>query len=469
MTTLDGVERALDPDTAMVCDAEGPSGIAGIMGGQISEVSDKTHACPDGDGHMGRPQHPRDVEAARPAVRGERPLREAAPPRPGDRRPAAGRAFDGRAVRSADGPPDDRRLSGSRCHRRPCRCALPASRSCWASASRWTSPPRSSSGSGSTWALPATRWTWACRRSATSTSSARRTWSRRWPGSTGSTSLPTTLPAREGAVGRLTGAQRLDGASSRTRCATAACTRWSAGASPRRRTIERLRLADAPVLRLSNPLSEDQSVMRPLLLPGLLDAARRNAAYDRAGAGYFESAHVYSPSGALDAPDGSPKGALPADEHHHVAALVAGDFYAAKGVLEGLLETCACRSPSHRASAPSCTRAGPQPCTRAARARSGGSASCIHWSRASGICRAARRSSWTWTRSRRSWMRRPGTGRFRRSRQSSRTSPWSWRMTCPPAMWSRPCGRAAASCSSVCLLLSGRARTSTMRRSLGAS
>ena len=42
MTTLDGVERELDPEMAMVCDAEGPSGIAGIMGGQISEVSDKT-------------------------------------------------------------------------------------------------------------------------------------------------------------------------------------------------------------------------------------------------------------------------------------------------------------------------------------------------------------------------------------------------------------------------------------------
>ncbi len=42
MTTLDGVERELDTDMAMVCDAEGPSGIGGIMGGQISEVSGKT-------------------------------------------------------------------------------------------------------------------------------------------------------------------------------------------------------------------------------------------------------------------------------------------------------------------------------------------------------------------------------------------------------------------------------------------
>ncbi|HYP56362.1 MAG TPA: phenylalanine--tRNA ligase subunit beta [Solirubrobacterales bacterium] len=42
MTTLDGVERALDAETVVVCDRDGPSGIAGIMGGQRSEVSDGT-------------------------------------------------------------------------------------------------------------------------------------------------------------------------------------------------------------------------------------------------------------------------------------------------------------------------------------------------------------------------------------------------------------------------------------------
>ena len=42
MTTLDGVERRFTSDVALVGDAEGPSGIAGIMGGQISEVSDQT-------------------------------------------------------------------------------------------------------------------------------------------------------------------------------------------------------------------------------------------------------------------------------------------------------------------------------------------------------------------------------------------------------------------------------------------
>jgi phenylalanyl-tRNA synthetase beta chain len=42
MTTLDDVERSLDAETVLVCDGNGPSGIAGIMGGQVSEVSSDT-------------------------------------------------------------------------------------------------------------------------------------------------------------------------------------------------------------------------------------------------------------------------------------------------------------------------------------------------------------------------------------------------------------------------------------------
>ncbi|HEX5989196.1 MAG TPA: phenylalanine--tRNA ligase subunit beta [Solirubrobacterales bacterium] len=42
MTTLDGVERTFDAETVLVCDRNGPSGVAGIMGGQTSEVSDST-------------------------------------------------------------------------------------------------------------------------------------------------------------------------------------------------------------------------------------------------------------------------------------------------------------------------------------------------------------------------------------------------------------------------------------------
>jgi phenylalanyl-tRNA synthetase beta chain len=42
MTTLDGVERTFDEDMVLVCDRNGPSSVAGIMGGQVSEVSDET-------------------------------------------------------------------------------------------------------------------------------------------------------------------------------------------------------------------------------------------------------------------------------------------------------------------------------------------------------------------------------------------------------------------------------------------
>jgi phenylalanyl-tRNA synthetase beta chain len=42
LTTLDGVERSFDEEMVLVCDRDGPSGIAGIMGGQVSEVSETT-------------------------------------------------------------------------------------------------------------------------------------------------------------------------------------------------------------------------------------------------------------------------------------------------------------------------------------------------------------------------------------------------------------------------------------------
>jgi phenylalanyl-tRNA synthetase beta chain len=163
--------------------------------------------------------------------------------------------------------------------------------------------------------------------------------------------LPTTLPARGDAIGRLTASQRL-----RRRLEDLLRDRGLLEAiaysftSPQ--ALRRLRLDDAELLRVENPLSEELSVMRPLLLPGLLDAAHHNAAHGRAGVRLFESAHVYLPAGPLEpAPEGSPRGDAPADEHHHLGALLteaapagwrtparAADFYAVKGLLEGLME-----------------------------------------------------------------------------------------------------------------------------------
>jgi phenylalanyl-tRNA synthetase beta chain len=42
MVTLDHVERELDPETLLIADAEGALGIAGVMGGEDSEISEQT-------------------------------------------------------------------------------------------------------------------------------------------------------------------------------------------------------------------------------------------------------------------------------------------------------------------------------------------------------------------------------------------------------------------------------------------
>ena len=42
ITTLDGKERELAASMLMICDKQGPIGIAGVMGGENSEIKDTT-------------------------------------------------------------------------------------------------------------------------------------------------------------------------------------------------------------------------------------------------------------------------------------------------------------------------------------------------------------------------------------------------------------------------------------------
>lgn len=141
--------------------------------------------------------------------------------------------------------------------------------------------------------------------------------------------LPATLPSRRGAVGVLTPAQRL-----RRRAEDALAGRglleivgWSFESPDR---DARLRLpADDPRgahVVIENPMSAEQSVLRTTLLGSLLDAAAHNAARGQGMPGIFESGSVYMAGGEP----------LP-HEHRALGALVPGDVFAAKGYLEGLL------------------------------------------------------------------------------------------------------------------------------------
>jgi phenylalanyl-tRNA synthetase beta chain len=85
--------------------------------------------------------------------------------------------------------------------------------------------------------------------------------------------------------------------------------------------------SDTGAWRLPEPISVELAVLRTRLLPSLVEAARRNVELGARPAGLFELAHVYLP--------GEP---LP-DERRHVAAIVAGGWSRARGMVETLHST----------------------------------------------------------------------------------------------------------------------------------
>jgi phenylalanyl-tRNA synthetase beta chain len=176
--------------------------------------------------------------------------------------------------------------------------------------------------------------------------------------------LPTTLPKRRKAAGRLSREQRL-----RRRAVDALVGRglheivgWSFTDEG---VADRLRLDAGDhrrrFVKLENPMSEQQAVMRTTLLGSLLDAARLNAAQGQADLGLFEQGAVYEwredgPSSAQqnggDPRRGGMDHRLP-HEHRSLGALLAGrlhppswgtpeppraGFFAIKGMLEAMCD-----------------------------------------------------------------------------------------------------------------------------------
>jgi phenylalanyl-tRNA synthetase beta chain len=352
MTTLDDVERTFSSEAALVCDGAGPSGIAGIMGGRISEVSDTTTRVLMEAATWVGPNIMRTSKAL--GLRTEASARFEKQLHPEQaiaaQRLAARLMVELCGARMVPGtvdvypavpPPTAVPLRHERMERLLGERIEPATADGILLRLGFEPQPQG------TWVTPPWRDS-DVRREADLIEEVARIH--------GLDKLPTTLPARERAIGRLTPSQRLrrrleDLLRDRGLDECISYSFSSPGA------LERLRLDDVPVLRLDNPLGEEHAVMRPLLLPGLLDAARHNAAHERPGVALFESAHVYRPAGPLDDVSGdSPGGRAPALERHHLAVLVTqaapggwrspprpADFYAAKGLLEGLLDAAGLR------------------------------------------------------------------------------------------------------------------------------
>lgn len=200
--------------------------------------------------------------------------------------------------------------------------------------------------------------------------------------------LPATLPAGHGAVGALSARQRL-----RRRAEDALAAQglheiagWSFTGPELARRLGLDERAAADAITLSNPMSVEQSRLRTTLLGSLLDVAQRNRARGAAAIRLFESGAVYLRNGAgadgagaggagADAggarADAGGAGATPAVEPHNLAALITGpvrpptwreqsprhaDFFAIKGVLSGLFESLGVdfevRSPGAAGAAP---------------------------------------------------------------------------------------------------------------------
>ena len=102
------------------------------------------------------------------------------------------------------------------------------------------------------------------------------------------------------------------------------------------------------VVALENPMSEEQSILRPTLLGSLLDTAQRNLSRGRDRVALFDSGTVYR-----SAPDAGRDDGL-VDEHHGLGLLITGPvgpagwgtskpadagFFAAKGLLGAVLDT----------------------------------------------------------------------------------------------------------------------------------
>jgi phenylalanyl-tRNA synthetase beta chain len=131
--------------------------------------------------------------------------------------------------------------------------------------------------------------------------------------------VPFTLPLRRATFGRLTKEQRLRRVLEDVLvgCGYSEAYTWSLQASDR----------DPGALAVPEPISAELRVLRTMLLDGLVDSARHNIDLGAESVALFEIARVYLPSAEQ----------LP-EERWHVGGVTSGGLFAAKGAVEALYE-----------------------------------------------------------------------------------------------------------------------------------
>jgi phenylalanyl-tRNA synthetase beta chain len=342
--TLDGQTRALDSDMVLIEDAAGPTSIAGVMGGARSEVgADTTRVLMEAANWDGANIHLTSLKLGLRSEASGRFEKGIQPEQAMDAQAVAtrlmielcgARVAPGTIDVGGEGPPAKTIALRAARVKRLLGVDIPRERSAEILGALEFTTAEVPDGLEVT--VPAFRRTDVTREVDLIEEVARLD---------GLDKLPVTLPSRHGVSGRLTARQRL-----RRRAADVLAAQglheivgWS---FTHPGLADRLRLGDDHPLRrtvrLANPLSADLSVLRTTLLGSLLDTARHNRARGAASLRLFEAGAVYLPTEA---------GQLPR-EPHNVGVVLAGgvrrpswrdahppavDFFAVKGVLEGLL------------------------------------------------------------------------------------------------------------------------------------
>jgi phenylalanyl-tRNA synthetase beta chain len=348
LETLDGETRKLDPDMVVICDDDGPTSLAGVMGGARSEVHEGTTRVLLESATWDGPNIQRT--STRLALRSEasgRFEKGLAPEQAIDALAVATQLIvelcDAKlAVGTLDvDPPSGRDASNAVIRLRDARVSgllgAPIARERSAEILRALGFGVADADDGLDVTVPPFRRNDVTREADVIEEVAR---------IDGVDKLPATLPASGHAVGRLTPAQQLKRLAADTLAGAGLyeAIGWSWSAPE---LADRLRLgADDPrrrALAVENPMSAEHALMRTTLIGGLLDVARRNVTHGTPDVAIFESGAVYRPR------DGAP---LP-DEPHTVGVLLTGavqaaswressppvaDFFAAKGVLAALLD-----------------------------------------------------------------------------------------------------------------------------------